>query len=296
MAEWDVVVIGGGAAGLSAAAAATDAGLSCLVLDRMGGGGELMNLGPLQDVDGTPAGPDVAAGLLDAAITAGAELGVAEVTGLAAEDGNWRVSTDYGTHDARAVILAVGLAPGTLGIDGEADFNGRGLSHCAACDGPLYGGQPVMVVGIDRWAVAEALEMAEIASEVTLVTQGGAAPAATERVIVLRGRITGLEGATGLEAVLVQPDDGGAPLRLATRAVFVQTARHPALGFAPILARDADGRLVTGSALRCSLPGLFAAGDVRAGASRTVAGAMMEGRQAALAARDLLSPLGKAVG
>ena len=296
MAAWDVVVIGGGAAGLSAAAAAAEVGLSCLVLDRMGGGGELMNLGPLQEVDGAPAGPEVAAGLLDAAIAAGAELGVAEVTGLAAAGGQWRVDTDDGTQDARAVILATGLAPGTLGIGGEADFEGRGLSHCAACDGPLYGGQPVVVAGTDRWAVAEAQALADVASEVTLVTQGGAAPVAGERVGVVRGRIAALEGADGLEAVLVQPDDGGAAVRLATRAVFVQAARRPALGFAPVLACDADGRLVTGSAQRCSLPGLFAAGDVHAGASRTVAGAMAEGRLAALAARDLLSALGKAAG
>ncbi len=295
MAAWDVVVLGGGPAGLSAAAAAAGAGLSCLLVDRMGGGGELMNLGPLQDVADTPAGPDLAAVLLEAAVNAGAELGVAEVTGLAAEGSRWRVSTDDGAHHARAVILAAGLAPGTLGIDSETAFEGRGLSYCAACDGPLHGGQPVLVAGNDRWAVAEARELAAIASEVTLVTQGGAGPAQGECFAVLHGRITALEGASGLDAVRVQPEGGGADLRLPVRAVFVQTGRRPVLGFAPAsLACDEEGRLVTDPALRCSLPGLFAAGDARAGAARTVAEAMADGRAAARAAGEALSPLGKA--
>lgn len=297
MAAWDVVVIGGGACGLSAAATAAAAGLSCLILDRMGGGGELMNLGLLQDMDDAPPGPDMAAGLLEAAITAGAELGIAEVTGLSPGEHNWQVTTDDGVHNARAVILATGLAPGTLGIDGETGFEGNGLSHCAACDGPLYRGQKVLVAGSDRWAVAEARELAGIGAQVTLVTQGGPAAAPSEPIAMLQGRITALEGASGLEAVLVQPDRGGPELRLAARAVFVQTARRPALDFAPAnLARDADGRLVTDPARRSSLPGLFAAGDARADAPRTVADAMADGRTAALAARQGLSPLGKAAG
>src|SRR6185312_4103135 len=173
MADWDVVIIGGGAAGLGAAAMAAGAGLSCLVLDRMGGGGELMNLGPLHDLGEALTGPDLMARLLEEATTAGAELRIAEVIGLAPEPADWRVATDDEAHTARAVVLAVGLAPGTLGIDGEEDFEGRGLSHCAACDGPLFRGEPVAVAGDDRWARLEARELAAIASSVTLVTQSG---------------------------------------------------------------------------------------------------------------------------
>ncbi len=292
MANWDVVVIGGGAAGLSAAATTASAGLSCLLLDRMGGGGELMNLGPLHDLDIATTGPELAADLLNAAITAGAELGIADVTGLGADKSGWRIATDDETHHARAVILATGLAPGTLGIGNEQDFEGQGLSHCAACDGPLYQGQPVLVAGADRWAIAEARELVAIAGEVTLVTQGEPAPTA-EGFAVIQGRITALEGASGLEAALVQPAAGGAPLRLLARAVFVQTGRRPALGFVPnALARDQDGRLITDAALQCSLPGLFAAGDARAGSPRTLAAAMADGRQAAASANATLNPLG----
>lgn len=296
MPDWDVVVIGGGAAGLSAAATAATSGLSCLVIDRMGGGGELMNLGSLLDLDEELTGPDLAGRLLEEATTAGTELGVAEVSGLAPEGTGWRVATDDETHTARSVILAIGLAPGTLGLDGEDTYEGRGLSHCAACDGPLFRGEPVVVAGADRWAQLEAHELAATASQVTLVTQGAPEPA-IEGVTVIQGRITALEGASGLDSVLVQPDAGGAPQSLPTSVVFIQTGRRPALGFAPDgLARDPDGRLVTDAALQCSLPRLFAAGDARSGAPRTLAAAMAEGRRAAGSARDALKPLGNDAG
>src|SRR3954469_2589298 len=197
MADWDVVVIGGGAAGLSAGAYAATAGLSCLVIDRMGGGGELMNLGLLHDLDESPSGPDVAARLLEAAMAAGAELGIAEVTGLRREGDRWHLATDDEAHTGRAVILAVGLAPGTLGLSNEAAYEGRGLSHCAACDGPLYAGQAVVVAGADRWARQEALDLAGIASDVTLVTHGEHAPP-LGNVTVLGARITALAGGGGL--------------------------------------------------------------------------------------------------
>lgn len=275
MADWDVAIIGGGAAGLSAAAAAAGSGLSCLVIDRMGGGGELMNLGTLHDMDESLTGPDLFARLMEQATEAGAELGIAEVTGLTQAQTGWRIATDDESHTARAVILATGLAPGTLGLHNEAAFEGQGLSHCAACDGPLYAGQPVVVAGAGRWAIAEARELAQIASEVTLVAQGAPGPAA-ETFTILPGRIAALEGASGLESVLVQTA-GATPQRLPAHAIFVQTGRRPALGFAPeAMARDADGRPITDWAHQTNLPGLFAVGP-----HETLTEAIANGRRAA---------------
>ena len=289
MANWDIIAIGGGAAGLSAATAAAGAGLSCLLIDRMGGGGELMNLGPLHDIDQPLTGPDLMARLQEEAIAAGAELCIAEVTGLCPEPTGWRIVTDDATHTARAVILAIGLAAGTLGLDNEHFFEGQGLSHCAFCDGPLYVGQPVAVAGTDRWAILEAQELAANGSQVTLIAQGHPAPT-VDNVAVISGRIVALEGTNGLASVLVQPNDGDVPRRLPTQVVFVQTGRRPVLNFAPaILARDADGRPIADAALRTNLPGLFAAGDARAGSPRTLAAAMEDGRRAAASARNALS-------
>lgn len=281
MAEWDAVVIGGGAAGLSAAAALAGAGKRCLLIDRMGGGGELMNLANgLHDLPEPTTGPELASALLEQALGAGAELAIEEVTGLAPAGEGWSVTTSDGSHAARAVILAVGLGPGRLDVAGEEAFEGRGLSHCAACDGPLYRGEPVVVVGTDRWAVQEAVDLLPLASAVALVTQGRG-PVEAPGVAVIPGRVTGLEGTNGLEAVLVQ-QAGAAPRRLPARAVFVQDGRRPALDFAPPdLACDAAGRLVTDEARRCGLPGLYAVGEARAGFPSTLAAAMADGRRVA---------------
>jgi thioredoxin reductase (NADPH) len=276
MADWDVVVIGGGAAGLSAAAVVAGAGLRCLLLDPMGGGGELMNLGALHDVPGHEGsnGPDLAAQLLEAAMTAGVELGFGAVTALAGPP--WQVTTVEESHAARAVILATGLAPGTLGLANEEKFLGQGLSHCAACDGPLYRGQPVVVAGADRWAVQEAAELAETCAAVTLVTQGAPAPE-VPGVTVIEGRVTALHGEGGLQAVLVGTHT------LPARAIFVQCGRRPALGFAASLPRDAEGHLPFNPA-----PRLFAAGGIRAGGPALLAAVMADGVAAGRAAAKAL--------
>ncbi len=225
MANWDIVIIGGGATGLSAAAAATG---KTLVIDRMGGGGELMNLGALHDTGTEETGPDLFARLQETATHAGAELAIAEVTAVTPIAGGWRIVTDDGTHEAKAVILATGLAPGTLGLDNESDFEGMGLSHCAACDGPMYVGEPVVVAGASRWARQEAMDLAASGSKVTLVTQGEPAPD-LDHVTVIDARITQLEGTRGLDAIHLDAP----PYRIAAPVVFVQTGRRPADGLRP---------------------------------------------------------------
>jgi thioredoxin reductase len=223
-----------------------------------------MNLGALHGVAGEPGGMDYASALLDQALALGAELEIAEVIGL---EPGFQVVSNAGNHAARAVVLAVGLGNGRLGVEGEDSYEGRGLSHCAACDGPLYRGQRVVVAGHDRWAVQEAIELADLAGQVTLVTQG-ASPAVAlpplPNLATVPGRVTGLVGAEGLEGVLV---DGRV---LEAQAVFVQWGRRAPLGFASVL----------------TAPGLFLAGDCRPGAAEGVAAAEADGARAGAAAAE----------
>ena len=144
-------------------------------------------------------------------------------------------------HTGRAVVIATGLAKGRLGLPEEDEYEGRGLSHCASCDGPLYAGQPVIVAGSGGWAPHEAEELKAFASEVTVIdTVAAKLPDGVRR---LDGRIVALEGSNGLQSVVVE--SGGARKTIPTSAVFVYVGQSPAAEFVPdSLARDATGHIV----------------------------------------------------
>ncbi|MBS0223781.1 MAG: FAD-dependent oxidoreductase [Proteobacteria bacterium] len=281
----DLIVIGAGPAGLSAATEAARAGLATLCLDKLAPGGQLMNLGELEDVEEPWTGPDMAARLTDDAIVAGVELGFGEVTALAGP-GPWTVETSEGErHTARAVVIATGLNKGKLGVPNEPDYEGRGLSHCAHCDGPLYAGLTVVVAGVEGWARHEAQELADLAGKLTIVDASDAA--GLPDVPRIAGRIVALEGQDGLQSVTVE-SDGGRQV-LPANAVFVYVDQSPAAEFVPdSLARDAAGHIVIDTEGRTSVTTAFAAGDVRAGARRSLADAIADGQRAAQAVVALL--------
>ncbi|WP_162914698.1 NAD(P)/FAD-dependent oxidoreductase [Desertibaculum subflavum] len=297
--SFDAIVIGAGVAGLTAAAIVARGGLRCLCIDRMGPGGLLINLGALVDCPDLPAGtsgPDHVASLTDDAMGAGAELAIGEVQSLRPGD-VWTVQTESESFTARAVIVATGLGNGRLGIDDEARFEGQGLSHCAACDGPLYAGADVMVAGADRWALQEAIELAETAGRTTVVTGTATLDTADPRirhltslpnVAVLPGRILGLQGEDGLQSVVL--DQGGRQAAVPVRGLFVYTDRRPATDFAgDLVTRDEGLRIRVDENQRAGASLLYAAGDVRAGAVQSVAEAAADGRRAGQAVLGALA-------
>ncbi|MEZ5817495.1 MAG: NAD(P)/FAD-dependent oxidoreductase [Hyphomicrobiaceae bacterium] len=275
---FDVVVIGAGPAGLEAAAIAASAGLKVVAIDKMGPGGQLMNLGPLIGVPNLEAdatGPDLLAEIVDRAMSAGAEIAIDDVSNVRrdADGEHFVVEALEATYGAPAVVIATGLTPGTTGLANESHYEGIGLSHCAHCDAPLFEGQPVAVAGSDAWAVEEAIELAAHASVVALITEGRPA-ASEERLSILRGlgnvtevegRISALTGRDALEGIDVA-GAGGAVSRISARGLFLQTGRRPARGLVT------DHLIETG--------GVFLAGDVRDGSARTIPEAIAEGVRA----------------
>jgi thioredoxin reductase (NADPH) len=278
--SFDVIVVGAGPAGLTAATQAARAGLKALCLDKLAPGGALINLGQLHDVEDASDGPQVASQLTDDATAAGVEIGFGEVVRLSGS-GPWTVETAEGEHHTgRAVVIATGLGKGRLGLPGEDQYEGRGLSHCASCDGPLYAGLPVIVAGAAGWAPYEAQELKAFASEVTVIDT--VAAKLPDGVRHLDGRIVALEGSDGLQSVVVE--SGGARKTVPTSAVFVYVGQSPAAEFVPdSLARDATGHIVVDEGGRTSAATAFAAGDVRAGARHHLADAIADGRRAAQA-------------
>jgi thioredoxin reductase (NADPH) len=276
-ASFDVIVVGAGPAGLTAATGAARAGLKALCLDKLAPGGALINLAELHDVEGREDGPQIASRLTDEATEAGVELGFGEVVKLSGS-GPWTVETADGEqHTGRAVVIATGLAKGTLGLPEESRFEGLGLSHCASCDGPLYAGRPVVVAGTEGWAPREAAELQVVAGDVTVI--GKPTASLPDGVHHVDGCIVALEGGDGLESVVVE--SGGARKTIPASAVFVYVGQSPAAEFLPeTLARDAAGHIVVDEGGRTSAATMFAAGDVRAGARQHLADAIADGQRA----------------
>ncbi len=282
IASFDVIVVGAGPAGLTAATGAARAGLKALCLDKLAPGGALINLAELHEVPshegGHADGPQIASQLTDEATEAGVELGFGEVVKLTGS-GPWTVETADGEqHTGRAVVIATGLSKGTLGLPEEGEYDGRGLSHCASCDGPLYAGRPVVVAGTEGWAPREAAELQVVAGDVTVIGKP-AGVTARRRAITSKAASSRSKAADGLQSVVVE--SGGARKTIPASAVFVYVGQSPAAEFlAETLARDATGHIVVDEGGRTSAATAFAVGDVRAGARHYLADAIADGQRA----------------
>ncbi|HWP10646.1 MAG TPA: FAD-dependent oxidoreductase [Ramlibacter sp.] len=297
MNDTEIAVIGGGLAGLSAALQAARLGRRSTVFGGVAAGGLLLSIESIQGLPGHPegiAGYDLGPMTLEAAMDAGAESVAAEAGKLERDDGHWVVRSAEGSVKAPVVILACGGHLRTLGVPGEERLAGKGVSHCASCDGPLLRNRAVAVVGGGDAACQEALTLAAHASEVHLLVRGAALRAQK----VWRDRVAGqgkiavrfgaaVEEVLGDEAVRGVRLAGGG--ELAVDAVFVYAGLVPNTSFlADKALLDADGFIVVDEMLRTSLPGLLGAGYARAGNSGQAACAAADGIAAAIAAHRYL--------
>ena len=279
--SYDVIVIGAGPAGLVTATEVARTGLKTLCIDKLAPGGQLINLTELHEFEEPWGGPEMASRLTDEAAVAGVEMGFGDARRISGGD-PWTVETEDGeSHTARILVVATGLNKGKLGLSNEADFEGRGVSHCASCDGPLFAGLPVVVAGAAGWAAIEARELVGVAGRVTIVDASDAeTPDGIERIAA---RIVALEGgAAGLDNVVVET--GGQRKSIPASAVFVYINQSPAAEFLPdSLARDAMGHIVVDAEGRTSVPTIYAVGDVRAGTRPYLNEAVADGERAAKA-------------
>lgn len=293
MTEFDVLVVGDGLAGLTAAAALARGGLRCCAFGGVTPGGLLL---AIESVQGLPEHPDGVAGYdlgpmaQDAAMDAGVHFISDAATALQAEGDGWVVRSDSESARGRAVVLAPGSTLRRLGVPGEDRLAGKGVSHCASCDAPLLRGKPVAVVGGGDAACQEALTLAVHASAVHLLVRGPALRATADwqqrlraqpRItVLLNTTVSAIEGEQAVQQLRLA--DGRT---LAVDAVFVYAGLVPHTAWlAGSVPLDDDGRIAPDPARR-----LFVAGSARRGNDGQAASAVADGVAAAAAALQALA-------
>jgi len=298
MQDFDLVVVGAGAAGLTAATFAARHGLRVVVVERVGAGGQIINADRIENFSGFPggiAGHDLGPLLHEQAEAAGAEFALDTVAAVEPAGAHRIVRGAADAWRARAVVIAAGSAPRPLGVAGEQQFLGRGVSSCAACDGPLFAGQEVCVVGGGDTALDEALVLARHASRVTVFHRGARlraqqalldrAAASAEIALALETAVEEILGGDAVAGVRVRAARTGASRVQNVRGVFVCIGLAPNTAFLRgTLALDATGHVETDIAMRTSVEGIFAAGDIRSGSVAQLAAAAGDGATAAISA------------
>jgi thioredoxin reductase (NADPH) len=289
---FDVIIIGEGIAGLTAAGALAKHGLSAATFEQQLFGGLVLNV---NELDPAPPGAEAGGAAFAAELSqANAEAGVASiqepVTGIAAADGGFTVTTGNGSTRARQVIVASGARLKMLGVPGEAEFEGRGVSKCADCDGPMFQNETVAVIGGGDSALQEALVLSHYCGKVMLIHRGTAFSAqrhfieqvaASEKIEPRFGTtVEAILGGNMVEKLRIRHAGGSEEIPCA--GVFAYIGLEPNGSFLPAeVKRDARGFITTSDALETSLPGVWAAGAVRSGCGGSLNDAMTEATRAA---------------
>jgi thioredoxin reductase (NADPH) len=302
--ERDLIIVGGGAAGMAAAQYGARANLRTLVFEELAPGGQALLIEGLENYPGLPvplSGYEFAESMRRQAEGFGAEILSASVLGLKGSGSSFALETTEGAFSAKALILATGAKHRHLGVPGEEELAGRGVSYCATCDGPFFKGRRILVVGGGDAACDEASYLAKLSDKVTMVHRKDrfrAQKALAERVLrnpnieVRFNTVVGeIRGDKKVESVLLAPAAGGEGVEEAFDAVFVFVGSIPQTGLLPDAAKDEGGFLLTDGRLQTSLPGIFAAGDVRATPFRQVVTACADGAIAAHSASQYLDEL-----
>jgi len=305
--RFDVLIIGAGPAGLTAGLYASRAGWRAGCLERLAPGGQAALTAVVENYPGfeQPIGGFELCSRMEAqARKSGMELLREEAESLTLSGGGVSVKAASGALDAGAVIVATGARPRELGVPGEKELRGKGVSYCATCDGPLFKGQTVAVIGGGDSALEESLFLARLCSRVYVVHRRHefrAVKVVVERALsekkivpVLGSTVTSIIGTDSVEAVEVRDVASGAPDRLEVAGVFLYVGLLPNSEFlSGQVARDDSGYVITNEEMATSAPGVFAAGDVRRKLLRQISTAVGDGAVAAVSAARYLHGLEK---
>lgn len=295
---WDVVIVGGGPAGLTAGLYAARAGLKALILDNAGGS-QLFNTSEVENYPGfvEPIGGRQLSELMEAqARRFGCQIGYDQISSVTLDGKLKQLQGLSGTYLGKALIVATGSSPRKLGVPGEEEFAGRGVSYCATCDGAFFRDKPIVVVGGGDSALEEGIFLCRYGSKVTIVHRRQHFRAThivqelakkQERLFFqLNSVVEAIEGGDMVERVRLRDVVTQEISYLETAGVFIYIGQNPNSGLvADLVTIDENGYIIAdGETCQTSVPGIFAAGDVRQKGLRQVVTATADGAIAAMAA------------
>jgi thioredoxin reductase (NADPH) len=295
--QYDVIIIGAGPAGLTAGIYTARARLNTLLVENGLYGGQINNTEHIENFPGFPEGIDgleLGGLMMKQAEKFGLKTLTGEVTGLEVKDGKKIVKTSEGDFAADSVIIAGGSQRQHLEVPGEKEFAGKGVSYCATCDGAFFKDRVVAVVGGGNAAVSEALHLARFASKVVLIHRRSelTAQAIIQERAFAEPKLTflwdtvieAIEGEQFVRSIKLNNTKTGAKSTLEVSGVFVSVGSKPATGYVKdFLQLDPFGYIVTNEMMETSVPGIYAAGDIRANSARQAITASGDGATAAIA-------------
>ncbi|MCX5995523.1 MAG: thioredoxin-disulfide reductase [Chloroflexi bacterium] len=301
--SYQLIIIGGGPAGLSAGLYASRSKLDTLLIEKAGLGGQILNAEMVENYPGFPqgiSGSELGALIAQQATKYGLPTAFAEVQGIEIRGEEKIVSTSEGKYRAKAVIIAGGSEHSKLGVPGEEEFLGRGISYCAMCDGAFFRDQVVVVVGGGNVALNDALFLTRFATKVIVIHRRDQLRAtkilqdrafSNSRIEFLWNTV--VESITGdnlVREIRLRNVKTGKGSSLVVSGIFVAVGLRPNTGYLKGLLKLADGGFIpVNNQMETEVPGVFAAGDIRAGSIRQVVSAAGDGATAAIAAERFLS-------
>ena len=298
--SFDYIIIGAGPAGLSSAQYAARSGLNTIVFEGAGAGGQVVQIAELENYPGVyPAvnGYDFIETMRNQATSFGAQIKQAQISSIDKKGRDFIIQTKDTVYTAPALCIATGAVHKNLDVPGEKEFAGRGVSYCAVCDGPFFKNKKIFVVGGGDSACAEAIYLTSISSDVSIIHRRDTFRA--QKAIVDKMLAAGVKPVYDTVVKSINGDSKVTSLTLENvktkeiteqecNAVFIFAGMVPQTELVDMIKKDEGGYIITDEKMQTSVPGLFAAGDIRSKPFRQIVTAVNDGAIAAHSAREMI--------
>ncbi len=297
---FDYIIIGAGPAGLSSAQYAARSGLNTIVFEGAGAGGQVVQITDLENYPGVyPAvnGYDFIETMRTQALAFGAKIQQAQISSIDKKGKDFIIQTKDSVYSAPTLCIATGAIHKPLGVPGEKEFSGRGVSYCATCDGPFFKNKKIFVVGGGDSACAEATYLTSISQDVSIIHRRDtfrAQKAIVDKMLAAGVKpvydtvVKSINGNMKVTSLTLENVKTSATTEVECNAVFIFAGMSPQTELVDMIKKDEGGYIITDEKMQTSIPGLFAAGDVRAKPFRQIVTAVNDGAIAAHSAKEFI--------